>query len=158
VEYKEKTDDLKDIKAAFGKLRNAVETFLNALSIVLKIDNKVIWMGDVTEEVTKILSKDMKGNFVYFKLPHHGTVDISSLNISTSKFVVSLSDGRNYKTINNKNMEKALHDSTVFLCTDGHRKCTYNLLPFHHSKCSHPDYSFCKKVYCSRNTVIRLDL
>jgi ribonuclease BN (tRNA processing enzyme) len=157
-EEKEKTDDSKNIKAAFSKLRNAVKTFLNALSIVLKIDNKVIWMGDVTEEVLKILSKDIEGDYVYFKLPHHGTIDISHLNISTSKFVVSLSDGNKYKTININNIKKALDNCTYILCTDGHRNCYYNFFPFHHSELSHPIlYPFCEKVYCSRNTVVRLD-
>jgi len=151
-------DDLKEIKAAFSKLRDAVKTFLNALSIVLRIDHKIVWMGDVTEEVLRILKQDLKGKFMYFKLPHHGTIDINNLNIRASKFVVSLSDGKNFKPINKENLKKALKDNTVILCTDGHRYCHNNGFPF----CCWgylPSriYPF-GGVYCSRNIVVRIDL
>lgn len=151
--------DLKEIKAAFSKLRDAVKTFLNALSIVLRIDHKIVWMGDVTEEVLRILKQDLKGKFMYFKLPHHGTIDISNLNIRASKFVVSLSDGKNFKPINKENLKKALNDNTIILCTDGHRYCHNNSFPFYcWDYLPSGIYSFFEDVYCSRNTVVRIDL
>ena len=151
--------DLKEIKAAFSKLRGAVKTFLNALSIVLRIDHKIVWMGDVTEEVLRILKKDLNGKFMYFKLPHHGTIDITNLNLRASKFVVSLSDGKNFKPINKENLKKALNDNTIILCTDGHRYCHNNGFPFYcWDYLPSEIYSFFEDVYCSRNMVVRIDL
>lgn len=160
----EKSKEKEDIKKAFRELRKAVKNYLDALSIVFRINNKLLWMGDITEEVLSILKQDLQGDIEYFKLPHHGTRDISSLNIRTSKFIVSISDGKhyqgnNYKPINQNNLEKAFKDNTIIFCTDGHRYCDNNSFLFYLwdypiSKIS----PFFKDVYCSRNTVVRIDL
>jgi len=142
--HKEEKDDSHDIKDAFNDLRGAVKTFLNALSIVYRIDNKLVWMGDVTEKVLRILSQDLNGNYDYFKLPHHGTIDINCLNIKASKFIVSLSDGKRYHPINKENMKKALKDNSVILCTDGHRYCRKR------------SFQMTGGNYCSRNMAISL--
>ena len=113
-------------------------------------------MGDVTNEVISILKQDIQGNIEYFKLPHHGTKDISILNFRASKFIVSISDGRHYnrysyKPIHMNNLVKALKDNTVILCTDGHRNCE---MPIY--TCYLP-YS-CRGIYCNINSVVRVSL
>lgn len=147
-------DERNELEAAFGELKSAVKDFLNALSIVFRIDSKLVWMGDISDEVLKIIKQDLQGDIEYFKLPHHGTRDVSILNLKASEFVVSISDGRNYKPINEKNLRKAWKDSTLIYCTDGHRSC--NQIHLHFYNCL--SLEVCPYFYCSRNTVIRLDL
>jgi len=151
--------DKEGVKQAFKELKDAVKGLLNALSIVFRINNKLVWMGDVTWKVITMLNKDLKGDIEWFKLPHHGTIDISNLSIKSSKFLVSLSDGRRYTAINKKILEKACKDNTIIVCTDGHKDCHNHFLPFicnNHSASG--IYSSALGVYCSRNTIISIDL
>lgn len=142
----------KELKDAFKELRNAVKAFLDTLSIVFKINGKLIWMGDVNKDVLEILNKDLGRDIEWFKLPHHGTIDISNLNIKSSKFAISLSDGkhfsgRNYQPIYQSNLNKACKDNTIIFCTDGHKDC-YNC----------PHRVNINPVYCSKHTKIMISL
>ena len=112
-----------------------------------------------TKEVITILNKYLKGDIEWFKLPHHGTIDISNLSIKSSKFLVSLSDGGQYTAINKKILEKACQDNTIILCTDGHKDCHNHFNPdfFYGYSASRP-YPTLGGVYCFRNTIVSIDL
>jgi len=133
-----------EIRDAFKKLRSSVKQFLNPLSIAFKIDKQLLWMGDLEENngifqyIKSKLDKDIK----YFKLPHHGTVDINGLDVKASKFLVSLSDGKNYGPLDRQNIKKAIKDKTLIRCTDGHKRCSIGY------------YSSPEKMLCYTNTVI----
>jgi len=163
-ERNHKHDERKEMESVFRDLKDAVKNFLDALSIIFRINNELVWMGDTTDEVLAILKQDLQGNIKYFKLPHHGSRDISNLSISASKFVVSISDGKhyhgyNYNPINVNNLEKAREDNTIIFCTDGHRYCHNNGFPFYRwNYLPSETYPCFGNVYCSRNTVVRIDL
>lgn len=139
---------------AFKKLKGAVKDHLDALSIVFRVSGSLLWVGDVNETVLQILGRDLKNDVKYFKLPHHGTIDVSSLSLKASKYVVSIADGkhyggRRYRPMRLANLAKASNDQTQILCTDGHRGCekSYLSMPFG-----------AKEFPCSRHTKIMFNL
>lgn len=154
----------KELKGAFKELKKAVKGFLDALSIIFRINNKIVWMGDVNKDVIAILKDDLKGDIEWFKLPHHGTIDISNLSIKSSKFLVSLSDGKHYggrlyDPISPKILEKACKDNTIIVCTDGHKDCHNHFNPFScYDYLASRMYPTSGEVYCSINTIVRIDL
>lgn len=150
-----KNRDRQEVIDAFDELKNVIKGFLNALSIVFKVGSKLLWMGDITEKVLEILKSDLQGDIEYFKLPHHGTIDISTVPVKASKFIVSLADGRNYKSLHKNNIRKALNDGTFISCTDGHRDC-HNGFPFVYPiSCLS---ILCQNTHCSQNTIVRITL
>jgi len=143
----DKTHDLTNIKVdpevrrAFKSLKSAVENFIDDLSIAFRIGDSILWMGDLKENVLKILEtdNDTSGDYYIFKVPHHGTVDISILKNVTAEFlVISLSDGyhingRPYKSPNKGLLCKACFEGSTILCTDGHIQCPLHKCKFVYS-------------------------
>lgn len=117
------------VRNAFNRLKMAVRNYMNALSIVFRVGKSLVFMGDITEKVLQILSKDLAGDYIYIKLPHHGTESIHPLQNTRAKFfVISLSDGRHYrgkfyKPVHWSIISKARQNGTIILCTDGHKNC-----------------------------------
>ncbi len=113
---------------AFDELKGAVKNHLDVLSIVFRVGASLLWMGDINERVLQILRRDFINNINYFKLPHHGTIDVSSMSLKASKYIVSIADGKHYggkryRPMLEKNLSKASYDRTQILCTDCHRQC-----------------------------------
>jgi len=53
------------VRNAFNRLKMAVRNYMNALSIVFRVGKSLVFMGDITEKVLQILSKDLAGDYIY---------------------------------------------------------------------------------------------
>jgi len=103
-----------------------ITRYLNNISIVFKLSNKLLWCGDIDERVVNSIAYHITSNMDVIKLPHHGTVDISSINYSFDLYVNSISFQENKDTYvppDYENLYKASKERSIIVCTNGHAKC-----------------------------------